>query len=101
MSERAHPKLEKVAENTIARFFLQLATPILIGLIAWLGNMQLSSFKDQQTKFSETMEEQTRATSKMASDIRDLNTRFDVIAVRRIDELDRRVERLEQVTKTP
>ncbi len=100
MSEQ-HMKLEKAAENTLARFVVQLATPVLLGLIAWLGARQLANIEKKQDSLAEEQAQQSRKTTAIASDVRDLNTRFDLMAVRRLDELEKRVERVEQATKTP
>ncbi len=94
-------RMERVADNTIMRFLVQLVTPILLGLIAWLGQRQLNAIETKQTNISASQEEQVHHISSMASDIRDLNTRFDLAAVKRIDELEVRVKHLEQATKTP
>ncbi|GGD45760.1 hypothetical protein [Pseudoxanthomonas indica] len=100
MSEQ-NMKLEKAAENTLARFVVQLITPVLLGLIAWLGARQLSAIETKQDSLAEEQAQQSRKTTAIASDVRDLNTRFDVMAVRRLDELEKRVDRVEQATKTP
>ncbi|MEN5208017.1 hypothetical protein ABE493_07825 [Stenotrophomonas terrae] len=85
----------------MTRFIVQLVTPALIGLVAFFGQMKLASIEDSQASMAKEQREQADRSGSMASDLRNLNTRFDLIAVRKLDELDKRVERLEQVTNTP
>lgn len=94
-------KMKDAAENTLARFVVQLITPVLLGLIAFLGQRQLSAIEQKQADESARSAKQAEQLSSVASDVRDLNTRFDLIAVRRLEELDKRVERLERATKAP
>jgi hypothetical protein len=100
MSEQ-HMKLEKAAESTVTRFLLQAATPVLLGLVAFLGQRQLNSIERKQDEQATRQEEQSKSTATIASDVRDLNTRFDLMAVRKLDELEKRMERVEQAQQTP
>ncbi|WP_155393625.1 hypothetical protein [Xanthomonas albilineans] len=93
--------MERVAENSITRTLVHLITPILLAVIAWLGQRQLNAIETNQADMSKTQQQQASHMGTMASDIRDLNTRFDLAAIKRIDELEVRVKHLEQVTKTP
>ncbi|WP_337054093.1 hypothetical protein [Pseudoxanthomonas sp. USHLN014] len=100
-NEHQNTRMERVAENTVTRFWMQLITPVLIGLVAWFGQRQLNSIESKQSEINVSQEQQGQRIGAMASDIRDLNTRFDLAAIKRIDELDARVKRLEQAAKTP
>jgi hypothetical protein len=100
MSEQ-HMKLERAAENTLARFAVQLLTPILVALVAWFGREKLTSIERKQDQLAGEQAVQSRKTNTIASDVRDLNTRFDLMAVRRLDELEKRMERVEEAQRVP
>ena len=77
-NEEQHTRMSRVAENTVVRFSTQLFTPVLIALVAWLGQRQLNSIESKQSEMNVTQEQQGQRIGAMASDIRDLNTRFDL-----------------------
>jgi hypothetical protein len=93
-------KIEKAAENTVARFVVQLVTPILLGIVAFLGQRQLGGIEESQASITRKQEEQAAQMAAIASDVRNLNTLVDMVALRRLDDLDKRVERLEETRKS-
>ncbi len=89
-------KLAKVVVRVMAVLMPFVFTSV-IALVSW----QLREIKAEQKAASTKSEETSRAVGAIASDVRDLNTRFDLIAVKQLDALEVRVNRLEQATRTP
>lgn len=89
-------KLAKVAVKTMVILMPFVFTSV-VGLVSW----QLREIKAEQQATRTKQDELGRAVGSIASDVRDLNTRFDLIAVKKVDALEKRVERLEQASRTP
>lgn len=86
--------------KTAVRIFVWLA-PIVVGLFGWFITSQLGDIKREQAAAAANAVQTAKDTAAIKSDVRDLNTRFDLIAVQKLEALEKRVDRIEQVTKTP
>lgn len=104
---RSH-RLQQMAESSVALVGGRLVTPILlvicIGLIGWIGS-----------GFQASLEKQGDDIAQVKSDVRVINTRLDAQVIRQVEantkvnerqedalgDINRRVDRLEGVVRTP
>ncbi len=93
--------IEKATESTFAKFTARLLTPLLLVLLGYFGNRQLNQIEQTQQEQTDKQQTQGEKISTIASDVRVLSARIDYSVVSQVDQLSRRVEQLEKVTKTP
>lgn len=84
-------RLGEVIANTAARW----AVPVLIAIVGTLLARAVESYADEQRKLRELSERNSTRLSGIESDVRDLNTRLSALVIRRIDEHDKDIERIE------
>lgn len=81
-------KMEQTAESTFAKKVMQWATPAMLAVAAWF----LSGI-------SETQAEQGKDIASIKSDVRDIGTRMDVQVLAQLQDLRKRIERVEAQQK--
>ncbi len=89
MSEPAHDhKLQAATESTLAKAVGRFLTPLLLAVIAWLGNNNFIEFR-------ETQKQQGAQIQEVRSDLKLLNAKVDYSVLQQLATLDRRVQLLE------
>lgn len=97
-------RLEQVAESSLAKWSVR----IVFGIAAFLAIDKLNSLDDGMSVLKDDVGQLTDGQNKQDVKIAEINgkvdginTRIDSALIYRMDEIQKRVERLEQATKTP
>ncbi len=93
--------IEKATESTFAKFSARLLTPLLLVLLGFFGSRQLNQIEETQKAQSIKLETTNQNVNTVAADVRVLSARVEYSVVSQVEQLSRRVEQLEKVTKTP
>lgn len=87
-------KHDKVIEGKVSRRFNDLVLPILLAVVAFFGNRSLTGIEDSQKAQAKQLEQ-------VSSDVRVLNTRMEYSLIEQLKQLQQRMDKFEQATKTP
>jgi hypothetical protein len=109
MTEQVHgTRMERVAESAFARIMNRLGTPVLIAALGFFFMREIKNSDESTAELRAEMKEQgaslarqETSLSEIRSDVRDLNTRLEYSVISSVQNLERRVDRIEQGTRTP
>ncbi|KAF1697985.1 hypothetical protein CSC62_07515 [Pseudoxanthomonas jiangsuensis] len=93
--------LDKATESTWAKVITRFVVPILLALLGTLCGLLLQDIRSGLADLSKAQQEQARDVSKVTGDVQLLNAKLDNGVIWRITELERRINHVEQATKTP
>jgi hypothetical protein len=90
------PIAHRLAENEFLTAFARLGTPVLLGVIAWFGNQSFNDIRESQKDQAAADKQQTSQIAQVNSQVQVLNTKVDFGVLQRIQDLDRRMQLLEE-----
>lgn len=93
--------LEKATESTWAKAVTRFVVPLLLALLGTVCGILLQDIRSGLADLAKAQQDQARDVTKVTSDVQLLNAKLDNGVIWRIGELERRVNHVEQATKTP
>lgn len=87
---------ESVTENTLYRLWAKHGTNALLGLLIFFATVYWNDSRDEQKATTVALQEQSRITSQIQSDVRNINTRLDEGVVKQVAQHQESIRRLEE-----
>lgn len=93
-ADPARPEDTQVRE-LMANIAARWAMPMMLGLGGWFVARAIDRYSVEQNEYRAMAERNTAKLLSIESDVRDLNTRFNTLVIRRIDDHEKSIERIE------
>lgn len=93
--------LERATESTVAKAFARFGMPLMVAVIGFLGTWMLNSISNDVQDIGALQSKQADEVKQVSSDVRVLKATVDTGLLWRIGELERRINHVEQATRTP
>lgn len=92
-------KLQTATESTLAKAVGRFVTPLLLGLVAYLGNQALNDIRNTQREQFVASQGQGEQIADARTELKLLNAKVDYSVLQQMTALDRRVQLLEDQNK--
>ncbi|GEM_PF-675070 len=93
--------LERATESTWAKAVTRFVVPILLALLGTVCGLLLQDIRSSLEALKTEQRQQAESTQQLKGDVQVLNAKLDNGVIWRITELERRLNTVEQATKTP